>query len=386
VSDGLASIVGIGKRFAAPLLALALLAGCNLVGCRRYRSPGPKACSHLRVPLDSWPVPSCKVPGEQIPVTFSCDQGRTLVPVTSPQGGTGIRAIVALEKPGALVAYGRTVNYLALFRSDDAGCSWAMIETQTAREGFPFSPTFVKGAGGRVYGHGLGPGSPSAFMIDGDRFTWMHRPGNEVRGFGADRQKPGHVRAADALGQLRDSVDFGDHWQIVGQPPPFVVPPLHRGLALHVHVAFDPSDLDHALFASSEVGSYLTRDGGRTWLQNGVSGHVAFSPLDGKVVWAYVKTGLVRSTDGGEHFESVVPGMGFEGRQAPDWIKADPGNVDAVFVHIGDFWRARLNFHYVDVARNIRDARHVDWQAFEPSPASPELWYVGLVGPPLPEY
>jgi hypothetical protein len=55
-------------------------------------------------------------------------------------------------------------------------------------------------------------------------------------------------------------------------------------------VAFDPSDLDHAIYTSSDENS-ITRDGGTSWTPIAAPGRlihfVDFAPFDGRVVWSW---------------------------------------------------------------------------------------------------
>ena len=92
------------------------------------------------------------------------------------------------------------------------------------------------------------------------------------------------MRAADGSGQLHESVDAGKHWTNIGLRPPYAV---ERYGPLLVTVEFDPSDLDHAIFVSAHE-SFVTRDGGQRWARLGTQPlALEFSPVDGKVVWAW---------------------------------------------------------------------------------------------------
>jgi hypothetical protein len=220
-------------------------------------------------------------------------------------------------------------------------------------------------------------------MIEGDRLQGIEWPGKQVHGLGADRRNSAHLRAADESGQLRDSVDSGRQWRSVGLPPlhssPLIAPPRLS----NVLVEFSPLDLDHALLTSA-FEQHVTHDGGETWARIDFPGRtldlVEFSSVDGRVMWAFSQNGLLRSTDGGRRFEPVAGWSGTGSFRRPQWIKADAVNVNVAFVHMGD-----STLQYFDVARSQHDVRAVEWSVFVPSPATPELWYVGLAGESSPD-
>ena len=75
------------------------------------------------------------------------------------------------------------------------------------------------------------------------------------------------------------------------------------------HPTISPHDINTVLVACDMTGSYLTRDGGRTWRMfnlRGVVNFFVFDPQDPKTVYANA-TGLWRSRDGGETWALVSP-------------------------------------------------------------------------------
>ena len=208
-----------------------------------YRALAPQ--QRVRGPLEACRVPPCLEPNGTIPVTFSWDQGHRLVPVRQPEQGHEIVAIIALEEPGGLVA-----NYdNEFYRSHDAGCTWSK-NIRNDNIVFPYPPQLFKGAGGRVYGYLR---DRQAFTLEGNLFSWLSSAFAMV-GLGADRMNPEHLRGADTTGQLWDSFDGGSHWQVRGVAPPYgaSLPPSRIHYPSFVAVAFDPSEVDHAVFTSRE--------------------------------------------------------------------------------------------------------------------------------------
>lgn len=339
-----------------------------------YGSPAWPDGSQPRVQKYSWAVPSCARPDGEVPVTFSYDAGRTVIPIKTPEAGTAVSTILALDEPGALVVFhiGERHN-VKLFRSRDAGCTWSRIVNNDQGR-FAKWPQLVKGAGGRVYG--FIRGTHDLFMVDGDRLSWMQPPGPSVYALGADRRNPGRLLAADGSGRLWESVDDAKHWATVGREPPIEIGPPRV-------VVFDPSDIDHAAVTSVDE-SFVTRDGGKSWARvvppegRRLRG-IDFSPIDGRVAWGWSEIGVSQSTDGGTYFAPVpIPQAD---QVSPGWIKADPANVNGVLVHTGAIGPAAKLLRF-DVARQSHEVHSVGWSIFEPSPATVELWYVGLDGEP----
>ena len=80
-----------------------------------------------------------------------------------------------------------------------------------------------------------------------------------------------------------------------------------------------PHDPNTVLVSCDMTGSYITHDGGRTWRMfnlRGVVNFFVFDPLDPKTMYAHA-TGLWRSTDGGERWESGLS-QSFRGQGRED--------------------------------------------------------------------
>lgn len=112
---------------------------------------------------------------------------------------------------------------------------------------------------------------------------------------------------------------------------------------------------------------------------------VTFSPIDGAFVWASSKDGLLYSRDGGREFHRVESWVNEQasGPGRVNWILPDPTHLHSAFVHTPTQARGG-RLHHVDLVRGTHEVRQVEWSIVEPSPATPELWYVGLEGEPTP--
>ena len=104
-----------------------------------------------------------------------------------------------------------------------------------------------------------------------------------------------------------------------------------------------PHDPNTILISCDMSGSYITHDGGRSWRMfnlRGVVNFFVFDPVDPKTMYAHA-TGLWRSTDGGEHWESGLP-QSFRGEGRQDEFRSfrriDPcrsGSVELDLSHGG---------------------------------------------------
>ena len=300
-------------------------------------------------------MPGCLRPVGRVPVTFACDGGATVIPIDPPPGCYGILELVVLDRPGWLLAED---NHGELFRSTNAGCSYSKLQQPASRDVLQL----VKGARGVAYGFS----NYGVALIEGAVVTWRNRPGRGrlIKRLGADPVEPRHIRVSDDLGQLWDSQDAGEHWTTVGKPPVERVtfPPSPS-------TTFDPRDLDHVLATARIHGTWMTWDGGRTWASVPIPDErfsFAFSPVDGRVVWASGHTGILLSKDGGETFRVVLTPtqMGDTG----GGLVPDPTDPNVVYIMVRG---ALLRF---DLARNTFDRRPSKaWTVFAPSLANPEL-------------
>jgi hypothetical protein len=159
------------------------------------------------------------------------------------------------------------------------------------------------------------------YRIDGDNISKLGVAATRVVGLGVDPADDRHLRAGDSIGQLWDSRDAGASWTRTGVQAPVTQP------VLGYRFAFDPADLDHALFGVGTDGAFVTSNGGATWSKAAglaaggmanVFSIVIASAGGGQVVWAqgidlgdievpvYAGRNIWRSTDGGRTFASVV--------------------------------------------------------------------------------
>ena len=104
-----------------------------------------------------------------------------------------------------------------------------------------------------------------------------------------------------------DGLWYKDGWRSVGP----------GGGGGQLYPAFSPFDDDHMIQFSDMSGSYMTRDGGKTWTPFSlkfVGYSAAFHPKEKEVVYAGA-SGLYKSVDGGRHWSLVYP--------EPEHVKGD---------------------------------------------------------------
>jgi hypothetical protein len=265
-----------------------------------------------------WQPPACDTIHGTGAVTFSRDEGATLAPTDVQLSGVVYTmGLVALDLPGRmLAAFDSGILY-----STDSGCSWSRIGDSDR------TPKLTAAPGGRAYG--FVDNDVKLIRVDaaGDSpiITILAPPhiggSTSVIGLGVDQGDPtgAHLRLGDSNGQLWESTDAGESWDFIG------VPAVEPGKILGYRIAFDPADLDHALFGEAGGGAHVTIDGGATWVSStGLSAtpdgranafQLAVSPADPNVVWAQGidladldpehARQMFRSTDGGFTFTSL---------------------------------------------------------------------------------
>jgi hypothetical protein len=195
----------------------------------------------------TWVPPDCRSVTGTGAVTFSGDQGATLAPMDQTiTPVTYTFGLVALGKPGAMLA-GSGEEILA---SADAGCSWHSI----GPAGGGNTPAVRLVAAGETRAYAFGDNDSVLVRVDDEVISKLTSPAgvNGIVGLGVDPQDPDHVRLGDSSGQLWDSIDAGEQWTPAGVPA--IGPDV-----LAYRAAFDPQDLDHALFGSRRRGSDRAR-------------------------------------------------------------------------------------------------------------------------------
>lgn len=333
--------------------------------------------------LGAWKVPGCDAVAGTGAVTWSKDAGATLVataePLTTTAYTTGLVAFPDI--PGRLLA----VSHDAVLRSDDAGCTWAEVDT------LPILSRLVRGTRDTAWAWAPNTGGLARVDADGT-VTPLTAPTTAVLGFGAAAD--GTLALGGGDGAVWTSSDGGDTWEVTGQAP---VP---SGSAMGYVVAFDPADLDHALFGLASQGAYATFDGGATWAPAtglGADGANVFtatiSPVDPDVVWAqgidYGANGdpvsqgrrIWRSEDGGRTFAPVVEQSDTVTLVNGPLLVADAADADVAWFVYGTW--------YADYGTDLFRYDHTDGltQTHNPydtigaitfSPVDPKVLYLGL--------
>lgn len=252
------------------------------------------------------PFPPCRIVNGTPAVTFTRDDGRTLMPLAETLEGVGYTfGLAALDVPGTLLS----LHKLTLSISTDDGCNWRPVATLPEA---PFPPSIAAAPGGRAY---VWSDNRQFFARYDNLALEMLKPPGQIIGIGIDEHDARHLRVGTSDGTIWDSADGGSTWNVVGRKI-LTLPLIYR-------FAFDPHDLNHVLCGASEVGASVSRDGGRNWTSSNIGDgfnvfNVAFSPADSEVVWAMglelalADVGpshgrsIYRSTDGGTTFHAVV--------------------------------------------------------------------------------
>jgi hypothetical protein len=328
--------------------------------------------------------PDCETVSGFSAVWFTKDEGATMSALERPMSGTGYTYGLVVMPDDASTLY--AVHDAELWKSEDAGCSWAKIGD--------FSDTLVhldSVGGDRVWGYREN-GSFIA-RIDADVITELPVETYPL-GLGIDRSDADHVRWGDWTGQLWETTD-GQHFAAIGTPP--------WGYGNYAYwSAFDPQDLDHVVVGGLASTAYVTTDGGQHWTPaTGFGATTAniftltISPVDGDIVWAEgidfeeLDSGAAnegrhiwRSDDGGVTFTRVVEASADVTLINGPHMAASPTDEDVLYFEFGTYYAAygtdlfRYDAGTQRLTKTHNDAHGIDAFAF--SPADPTLMYLGM--------
>jgi photosystem II stability/assembly factor-like uncharacterized protein len=200
-----------------------------------------------------------------------------------------------------------------VFKSTDGGATWAAASSGLERSGFlsdlaidPQTPaTLYAAAGNRVFKSVDG----AASWIDSGAGL---RPGATVNTVVVDPVQPSTLYAGTSIGVWK-SLDAGASWlparQGMAQAPivALAVDPQAHGTVYAGAQSFDPARLR---------GLFVSADGAATWTARPVTAGnpavvcLAVSPAADRAVFACaLGNGLVKSLDGGNHWQSIDKGL-----------------------------------------------------------------------------
>ncbi len=198
-----------------------------------------------------------------------------------------------------------------LYRSDDGGASWRMYSLPGQANAFDWST----GVAGRIVagGYYLSGGSyRAALFVSTDRgATWsvsMPRPDTVFYAYAcaADPSRPGTVYLGSSSGYLHLTTNGGSTWTLVNSGLP------STATTMSLAVNSDGS----AVLAGTSAGIYRSTNQGASWtLGTGSPGSVTsvtFSPADARYAWTLGRTDSMRvmvSTDAGSRWTVPVPGF-----------------------------------------------------------------------------
>ncbi len=325
------------------------------------------------------PFPPCSMISGTPAVTFTRDQGATLMPIAERLSGIGYTyGLTALDTPGTLMAWHKR----DLIMSTDNGCNWRVV---ASFDDYDFPPRIAPAKGGRAYAWS----DNRSFLVrfDNRGAVKMKQPVAFV-GFGVDAADGDHVRAGGADGSIWESRDAAATWTQIGNLKTETSP------IIFYRFAFDPSNLDHVLAGTMIDGVYVSFDGGRTWKRSANLParinmfEVVISPADPHVVWGEgIDLGetlrhIYLSRDGGAAFRSVV--------DQSDRVQLINGNImaphptlpDVLYFIFGSYFQDYgTDLYRFDAASGSLTVTHNEFNdvnAIAFSPVRPNLMYLGL--------
>ncbi|MGS2614823.1 WD40/YVTN/BNR-like repeat-containing protein [Micromonospora sp. LZ34] len=333
---------------------------------------------------DGWHRPQCGVVQGDGSATFTRSGGAFLSPTTTALTPVAYTKLTALNTPDTLVA----ISKRSIQRSTDAGCNWQQIAT-TQLDLAAYD--VAAGPDGHAYVYGIN--DQPIYRVQGDQVSEVDGPVpyDGVVALAVDPTDARVLRVVSKAGQIYDSVDGGATWAPVGA--------LVGTDQFLYEAAIDPSDRDHVIAGTMSNGSFVTFDGGRSWLRSsgvGATGRangfsVAFSPADPRTVWLEgydlslndnSARRIWRSTDGGRSFLSVL-----DGTQAtlingtPMW--PSPVDPDVLYFAFGTWWGGYgTDLYRYEASTGRLTSQHnphdgIASVAF--NPADPRVMYLGLV-------
>jgi len=166
--------------------------------------------------------------------------------------------------------------------------------------------------------------------------TWkaVGPSGGDVRALAFDPSHPDFVYLGTTDGHIFGSQDRGSHWHLLGLAG-------SAGNAIVTSILIDPRDSSTLLAATwtrekygEGGGVFLSRDGGKSWRDSGLSGHavraLVESPSDPEILIAGALDGVFRSRDHGRDWERISPAGDPELRDL-DSLSTDPLNPEIIY-------------------------------------------------------
>jgi len=329
-----------------------------------------------------WNSPRCNRVVATRAITFTKDQGFTLVPTVGKplRGIIYTPGLVALDTPNHLLA----ASSGKILQSRDAGCTWIPLATVPE----PYL-NLTAAPGGIAYG--WRDNGAYLIRIQGREVRELRSPVTYILGLGTDRRNGNHLRLGGSDGDIWDSTDGGNTWQLL---EPLKGP---NQLLLIYRVAFDPNDLNHILIGLADTGALVTFDGAGHWatatgftsLRGQANAfNVVISPADSNVVWAMaidlddLGRHIYRSDDGGQTFSRVIDASADVTLINGPLMAADPQNKDVLYFVFGTFFANygtdlfRYDFGANQLTKTHNNYDGIDAIAF--NPASSSILYLGL--------
>jgi hypothetical protein len=284
-------------------------------------------------------------------------------------------------------------NTARLYLSRDAGCNWVQLNKADGL----YDPRLTASPDGSAYLWGVN--SNRLLHVTGSRLTELPpvvADSASVVALAVDPHFAWHLRAVTDDARVLDSWDGGRHFVNLGR---------HAGddTTWLYSASIDPNHLDHIVLGSQSQGSYLTRNGGRTWAHDGMGEpgdrvnafSVAISPANSRVVYAQginIRENLAnlpsegrhlyRSLDGGRTFSPILDQGGDVTLQNGTLLAPSPGDPYTLYfvfsMSYGNYGTDLFTFHTRSGELSLAHDPHDRLTAIAFSPTDASVMYLGF--------
>jgi photosystem II stability/assembly factor-like uncharacterized protein len=224
-----------------------------------------------------------------------------------------------------------------VFKSTDAGISWARIYTTTFEEDFQFSVAAIA----------IDPQSPSRLYlalafgdlvrsVDGGA-SWSRiftAPQGDLWSLAIDPASSANLYAGTYSGAVWRTTDAGDHWAAATESPL---------ASTSVNVIALAASVPATVYVGASTGIFRSSDGAQTWthLTLGVRNisvyPLAVDPTASSTIYAAVGGAVTKTTDGGVHWADL--GFGVSGQRVNSLV-IDPASPSTLYAAVGALYKS----------------------------------------------